>query len=269
MMKKMFALLLAAVMCLSLAACGGGSEKEALVGQWKSLEEGDVIEFKEDGTGVWYEQPFEWSYEKADKKYAMTAMGITITFEIVEENGIRSLTQLGMFSPWKYYHIDDYEKAMETANLAAVEELNSYTEGKTKIEIGKSYDYAEGVSVVFRGASVIQYGNYQYVCIDAAFTSDSSVEEVDIYPAYKIDYKTYYLYDSTQVTSTGSHIQWGANLGDQGGAMELQPGGTVETRGSVYCAHDYNASLDRISNMICSFELDGTEYYMDLSEYIH
>ena len=96
-----------------LCACGSGEAKEALVGQWKYIEEWDVIEFKEDGTGVWYDQPFEWSYEKADKKYSMTAMGMTVTFEIVEENGIRSLTALGMFSPWKYYHIDDFEKAAE------------------------------------------------------------------------------------------------------------------------------------------------------------
>ena len=112
-MKKLIALLLVLVMGLSLTACGGGSSKEAenaLVGQWKSVEEGDVIEFNEDGTGIWYEKSFEWGYDKEEQEYFMKAMGMTVTFEIVEENGIRSLTALGMFSPWRYYHIDDIEK---------------------------------------------------------------------------------------------------------------------------------------------------------------
>lgn len=113
--KKIIAILLVAVMCLSLVACGGGSSdaEKALVGQWQSLGDGDIIEFKEGGTGVWYEQSFEWDYEKADQKYSMTVIGMTVTFEIVEENGVRSLTPLGMLSPWTYYHIDDIEKAAD------------------------------------------------------------------------------------------------------------------------------------------------------------
>ena len=114
-MKKLIAILLAAVMCLSLVACDGGSAsaEKALMGQWQSLEDGDIIEFKENGELVWLEQTFEWDYEKADQKYSMTVMGMTVTFEIVNENGVRSLTPLGMLSPWTYYHIDDIEKAAE------------------------------------------------------------------------------------------------------------------------------------------------------------
>ena len=114
-MKKAISLLLVLVMCLFLVACDGGnaSAEKALIGQWQSLEDGDIIEFKEGGTGVWYEQSFEWDYEKADQKYSMTVIGMTVTFKIVEENGVRSLTPLGMLSPWTYYHIDDIEKAAE------------------------------------------------------------------------------------------------------------------------------------------------------------
>ena len=115
-MKKIMAIILAIVICLSLAACVNGvtnSAEKALVGKWQSLEEGDIIEFKEDGTGIWSGKEFEWAYEKDEQKYSMTGIGITITFEIVEENGIRSLTPLGMFSPWKYYHIDDIEKVSQ------------------------------------------------------------------------------------------------------------------------------------------------------------
>ena len=114
-MKKALAIVLIAVVCLSFAACGGGSSaaEKALIGEWKSLEEGDVIEFKEDGEGEWYGESFEWEYDKQEKEYSMKAIGMSVTFEIVEEDGIRSLTPLGMFSPWIYYHVDDIDKVAE------------------------------------------------------------------------------------------------------------------------------------------------------------
>ena len=118
-MKKIVLVVLALMMCFSLCGCGGSGEaKKALVGQGKSMDEWDVIEFKQDGTGTWYDSPFEWGYDAAAKKYSMTALGMTVTFNIVEEDGIRSLTSLGMFSPWKYYHIDDIEKAAEKLGQA-------------------------------------------------------------------------------------------------------------------------------------------------------
>lgn len=53
-MKKLFALLLALVMVLSLAACGGGNKK-AIVGTWQIVDESTAtdyglgIEFTDDG----------------------------------------------------------------------------------------------------------------------------------------------------------------------------------------------------------------------------
>ena len=53
-MKKMFALLMAMIMAVSLTACGGGNEKK-IVGMWQIVDEetateyGFGIEFTEDG----------------------------------------------------------------------------------------------------------------------------------------------------------------------------------------------------------------------------
>lgn len=54
-MKKLFALLLAAVMILSLTACGGNKNEKAIIGTWHIVDEeteteyGLGIEFTEDG----------------------------------------------------------------------------------------------------------------------------------------------------------------------------------------------------------------------------
>ena len=54
-MKKLFALLLALVMLLSLTACGGGSNKKNIVGMWQIVdtetqtEYGMGLEFTKDG----------------------------------------------------------------------------------------------------------------------------------------------------------------------------------------------------------------------------
>lgn len=261
-MKKLLALLLAAVMCLSLVACGGGDNaiaENAIVGEWKAAD-GDILEFNNDGTGTRSGSEFQWTYNKEANLYTMHLM-LDISFSIQEENDIRFFEVMGK----RFYHIDDYEKGAKAEGEAAQNEINSYIEGRTKIEIGKSYDYAEGITIEFLGASIVDFGDGR-VCIDAAFTSESSVEQVHLYPAYKLDYKTYYIYDNVNVASTSTHIQWGANLGEYGGADAIEPGATVETRGSVF--NLFKTPIESISVMICCFEINGTEYYMDLSEYL-
>lgn len=111
-MKKLIALLLAAVMCLSLVACGGGnnaSAEKAIVGEWKTLD-GGVTTFNEDGTGTApYGGAFSWKYDTETEWYMMSLEGMTFSCEIKNEDGIRFISIEGE----KYYHADDYEKAAE------------------------------------------------------------------------------------------------------------------------------------------------------------
>ncbi|MBE6654857.1 MAG: hypothetical protein E7608_05305 [Ruminococcaceae bacterium] len=264
-MKKLIALLLVAIMCLSLVACGSVNEtsgKKAIVGEWKATD-GNILCFNNDGTGNLSDSEFQWTYNKELNMYTIHLM-FGINFSLQHENDIRYFEVMGK----QFYHADDYEKGAKAEEEAAQNEINSYIEGRTKIEIGKSYDYAEGVTIEFLGATIVDYGD-GHVCIDAAFTSESSVKQESIYPNYEMEYKTHCIYDNVNTYWCSSYsIQWGANLGEYCGAEELEPGSTVETRGSVYSISEYTPTLECISIMICCFEFGGTEYYMDLSEYL-
>ena len=84
-MKKLIAILMGIVMCLSLVACGGKSAEKAFVGEWISDMDVHLI-VKDDGTCyiVYAELP--------------------ITFCIEEENDMRFFDAWGVT---KYYHADD------------------------------------------------------------------------------------------------------------------------------------------------------------------
>lgn len=260
-MKKLITIFLAVVICLSLVACGGNSTngKNAVVGEWKSAN-GDTFFFNSDGTGARDDSDFQWTYNTESNLFTMHLM-LDISFSIQEENGIKFIELLKT----RYYHIDDYEKGFEIEKQAAIDTLNSYTEGRTKIEIGKSYDFSEGVTIAFLGATLIDYSN-GHLCIDATFTGDNSVEKERLYGTYSFEYKTHYISDEVNTSWISSTIQWGANIGEYGGAEELEPGATVQTRGSVFSL--YNTSVDKLSTVICCFEMNGIEYYIDLSDYL-
>ncbi|MBQ4569053.1 MAG: hypothetical protein IJA62_03170 [Ruminococcus sp.] len=73
-MKKAFALIMVLVMVLSLAACGGKTEEEALtlVGQWEYEGGGYVYTFNEDGTGT-------YSFAGTDMKFTYEDKGTSFS----------------------------------------------------------------------------------------------------------------------------------------------------------------------------------------------
>lgn len=99
-MKRMIAMMLLAVIVLSLAACGGPKEVDmttAIIGKWQN-EAGKVMEFKEDGTGTCIlsagERPCTWEYDAENNWYEIvystsganatievTSSGLVLTFE--------------------------------------------------------------------------------------------------------------------------------------------------------------------------------------------
>ena len=74
-MKKLFALLLIAVLVLGLAACGGGDSEQEIVGRWVFEDDpSKVTTFNADGTGThtisWgYGTTFEWSIRRSDIRW--------------------------------------------------------------------------------------------------------------------------------------------------------------------------------------------------------
>lgn len=106
-MKKLFALLLAVMMLLSLAACGGsGSNKGAIVGTWKLVdtetetEYGLGIEFTKDGTlryGLTEEVLGDLAEgEDTDDIMAGLDMLLTIEYKIISDTEME-ITAKAMF----------------------------------------------------------------------------------------------------------------------------------------------------------------------------
>ncbi len=88
-MKKILAILLSVVMVFSLAACGGGANKKAIVGTWQVVdtetetEYGLGIEFTKDGKlryGL-TEDVFEGLADGEDVEDAMAGLDMLMTIE--------------------------------------------------------------------------------------------------------------------------------------------------------------------------------------------
>ncbi len=88
-MKKLLAILLGVIMLFSLAACGGGVNKKAIVGTWKVVdtetetEYGLGIEFTKDGKlryGL-TEDVFESLADGEDAEDAMAGLDMLMTIE--------------------------------------------------------------------------------------------------------------------------------------------------------------------------------------------
>ena len=140
-MKKFVTLLLVAVMCLSLVACGGESEttktsndnitekdntnqsskketsgKDAIIGEWKATD-GTAFVFEKGGTAQFNGKEITWKYDKELKCYVLP-LKVTMSVNIEIEDDIRFFQIMDT----RYYDIDDYEKGAELEKQAAMED---------------------------------------------------------------------------------------------------------------------------------------------------
>ena len=271
-MKKWLALVLVLALSLSLCACGGGGSssgggKNAIVGEWKSLE-GTVVKFNKDGTGDVGGTEFTWKYDGELKTYTI-AVGIAVTAAVKTENDLRFVETVNA----RYYHPDDHAKAYQAAMQDAKDEIAGYTDGRTKIEMGKSYAFAPGVTIKFTDVSFEEYlfntdKTGIHVCLEAEFTADGSAAAERI-PSLK--YKTHVLHDDIKTYWSSSTHSWGN--GKDRGEKEIKPGTTVTSKVEIYSdtSADYpnEPSLKtNTSMMISCFSLNGVDYYIDISEYV-
>ena len=98
-MKKILALLLVAVMCLSFVACNSNSDSNSdvekaekdIVGEWVCVTGSPTYIFNEDGTGSYYDRPMRWKYDSELSMYIIceTTGGSThcTTAIQIDENG--------------------------------------------------------------------------------------------------------------------------------------------------------------------------------------
>ena len=91
-MKKIIALLLLAIMCLSFVACGNKTEKE-IVGKWESSNGNYSFTFNEDGTGTTESNgQIRWKYDSELASYIVcepSGQMFCINNIQTDENGAR------------------------------------------------------------------------------------------------------------------------------------------------------------------------------------
>lgn len=136
-MKKILALLMVAVMCFSLAACGGDKEtsnkndkeidikKVDVVGTWintASTSHGMKMVIEEDGTGscTLGEQVAELVWERIDDDtLTINTDSNELLFEMGVSNGVVELLWQGTFSHYTMVSEQDYNNMIEAVEITA------------------------------------------------------------------------------------------------------------------------------------------------------
>ena len=111
-MKKIIALLLLAVMCLSLVACKNVETHDKVVGTWVNLDEtfnGEsyTVTFNSDGSAKIsiFSTDYTWRYDTDNNRYILSGhMDFNISFETVD--GIEYMHLDGD----KWVRMEDYDK---------------------------------------------------------------------------------------------------------------------------------------------------------------
>lgn len=285
-MKKLIALLLAVVMCLSLCACGSNAEKDAsstgastnsqsagggesnsqaaIVGEWKAVSTDASIVFNEDGTGMLNygsKQDFTWKFDE-DLACYMIAASQTYNTSIQTEDGIESITLSIMYRDIAFYRPEDYNTALELLLQNRRASIAEFTNGIKKLELGTAYDSGDGMSVVFTdisydGSTLLFY---------ADFSNNRTTESY----ASEFHYTgKYYLVSGGREVWSGTYGMGFREIGSDMG-LNLAPSETKAGVGSIDLDDEIQNTLDAYGVLIGAFQFEiyGTTYYIDLSEYI-
>ena len=177
-MKKFLALLLVAVICLSLIACdvGDNSAKNEIVGEWISIESGYSITFEENGKGLQHDfkdYKLTWKYNNKLSSYTVNITGLDTQSTKIDttDYGARYISLNGH----KFYHPDSYDKVLEVELAEEREFINeSIIKNRTKIEFGKIYDCEKGLSIKFTGATIDDSDGMFRLILNAQITNPTS-----------------------------------------------------------------------------------------------
>ena len=232
-MKKLIALLLTAVMCMSLAACGGNgaSAEKAMIGAW-NMGEYDVFVFSEDGKVARGDEEYDWWYDKETERYFLSIDGITLSFVIEEDENGRFFDVDGE----RLYYFENYDPAALEA-----EYIVSLTEGKTELVVGNTYTTESGVEFTFEKAEI------------AGEDTDCKFNLYLTYEGYldieQGDYESF----------SGWHgFGWGRPADEEEGNTHRYIGPSMEMS---------RLEKDREKYGILSFTIEGTAYYVSINTF--
>ena len=264
-MKKILALLLAAVMCLSLCACSGESDNKAIAGEWKAVSCDASAVFHEDGSGALSGTfipgcNFTWKYDKDLKCYVIAAaqtMNATI-------NTINEIEYISLYGGIQFFRVENYDQAIQIVVNNREDEIANLIDGKTKLELGVAYDLGNDLSVVYNVIPVNEGERFDLILETAV--SNNGTSEIQYMSSLPASYTAkYYLYDAPNGTTSNGGMGWS-------GQSNARAGETVVISNSLITknAADVEKALDVFGKVIGAFcfEMNGTEYYIDLSDYI-
>lgn len=275
-MKKIIALLLAIVTCLSFVACDSikkvvnkDSEKDPIIGEWKVLGYEVSIIFNEDGTGSAVNK--DESYEGEDTietrwKYDEELLCYTVNLISEYESGIFSFTiqksengaryiDLGSGGEAIFYHIDDYDKAVEFEISKAIEQINKKLENRTKIEMNKSYYYSDGLSIKFTGITIDDTDLY----LNVQFTNSSS----DTLELEDFDYDICYI-EGANSQNDYDHTHWVKGIYNLH-VDEILANETIDVKTKLNASYLTNGKYTACYYM--SFWTNEGAFYIDLVEW--
>ena len=157
-MKRIIALCLALLMCLSLVACGGSGNNNQIVGNWVSLYSSGKLTFNKDKTLLMGENVGTWSKDDTGLSinYTVQSNGSTVEMycDVIEENGItllrnrksgKSNGEAANFTINEYYPENKIEEIKASVAKVVGDTVSTDIMEITVNNVGLSY-YSEGAS---------------------------------------------------------------------------------------------------------------------------
>ena len=256
-MKRITALVLLLGICLALCACNQQEPvmKNDIVGEWMAPSINAAAVFREDGTGEidWGDkESVTWKYDPEQDCYVITGTNTT-NAKVGKEYDMPYLSIEGV----DFYHFDDYDKAYNLMISKRLEDILIFTENMTKIELNKSYDLANAVSIEF--TDVTRDSSEKGLLVSYTVTNHRN-ETVTEGLISQGNGKGYFVSSSSAVDLNGS-FQW---------ADSIDAGNSVSNTLTLMFHENVPATIQRDGRVIGAvcFEFSGQSYYFDIGDWL-
>ncbi len=293
-MKKSLAILLALVMCLSLAACGGldsltAEPQVSILGEWVNAADSEKkIIFNEDSSCEYEGETFKYDVDYDFSLITIyTSTSTNLNLEAEDGNAAKITT----FSSIDFYVRPENYEAAHGEYFAAKEsqmderraqQIASVIGERQELQFGVTYQWANGIDITF---SEIITENFTMpyssdestnICLVAEVTNtlEESIDTFLLGPDYcrcTILYDDYGVEPNRPLGWYGGMSLWGEGVYEDGTAVEEIP--AQETQSVKIVIDSY---FDQIAwelrkecyAHIFILDLGGTEYYLNLTELV-
>lgn len=254
-MKKLLALLLIAVICLPLAACGENNPNyntaaKNYMGKWMLFgQDGYYVEILDNGVAKSISpdetNELRWSYNSDMEGILLAGNGASPYFiQISEEAGCKYILMDGN----ALYHEDDMENASVAEGKRSKKIIDNRFADFTKANLGDSILMADGVTIQLTKVVREKDSMILHVSMTNSREKTITLAAFDFYMGFVYNRTSY----STRHTSLSTK------------SAMIEPGQTIELTLSTDCAQE---GVD-IQYMLIGFNLTNGKYCFDVSEFM-